>query len=693
MARLSVITLPQLVVCLFSNLSMLHHRDSTQYIGTDRRIAGEVTHFLDIARSTASLNFFNNLSRQSPCPPGFSILPFTTTTLSIIIRAKINRSDNCKNPQRSEENDMSDFDVKIINGTIIDGTGAPGRIANIGIKDGVITELGACDGDATRTIDATGMIVTPGFVDIHTHYDGQVSWDDELSPSCYHGVTTAVMGNCGVGFAPVMEEDRQRLVELMEGVEDIPGSALAEGITWKWESFPEYMDELDSNPHTIDFAMQIPHDALRVYVMRERALADQPATDEDIERMRSLTREAIEAGAVGFSTGRTDNHRAKDGSVTPASEADLRELCGIAEAFVGLDHGVLQGVSDFDLHISRDRFDIEFDIFDKMIAASGNRPMSVSLMQRDQDTEQWRRIIDRAEKAQGEGRDLKLQVAARGIGVLLGLQATFHPFMGYPSYKSISHLPLAERVEKMRDPAFKAQLLSEESESVSGDGSPLPPLADVFLQNIGFIAGRLYRMGDDFDYEPDYTKSLMAEALERETSYLDVIYDALLERDGQELLCFPIYNYLEQNLDNVHTMLTHPLALPGLSDGGAHVGTVCDASFPTFMLTHWTRDRSRGPKLGLERVVQMLTHDTSEHMGFGDRGVLQVGKKADINVIDYEKLRLFAPYMIKDLPAGGQRLIQRAQGYKATLVSGQIVIENDELTAARPGRLVRSGRQ
>ncbi len=587
---------------------------------------------------------------------------------------------------------MAQFDIKIINGTLIDGTGAPRRDTNVGIKDGVIVEVGACEADAERVIDASGHLVTPGFVDIHTHYDGQISWDSKLEPSCYHGVTTAVMGSCGVGFAPVRESDRDRLIALMEGVEDIPGTALAEGLTWEWESLPEYMDAIDSFPHTIDFAVQATHDPLRVYVMGDRAVANEPATDEEIAQMRALVREALEAGAVGFSTGRSDNHLAADGSATPASEADARELCGIADAFKDLNHGVLQGVSDFDLNIARSRFEQEFDIFEKMMDAAHGHPMSISVLQRDQDTDQWRRIFERIEQAQEQGKPLYGQVAARGIGVLLGLQATFHPFMGFPSYKKISHLSLEERVKIMRDPEFKAQLLTEESEKVSGDGSALPALADEFLAHIDFIAMRLYRIGDEFDYEPDYTKSLYYEAMQREVSFLEVIYDSMLARDGKELLYFPLYNYLEQNLDNVHTMITHPYSLPGLSDGGAHVGTVCDASFPTYMIVHWTRDRSRGPKLGLEDVVKMMTHDIANFVGFHDRGEIKVGKKADINVIDYENLRLFAPYIKADLPAGGRRLMQRAKGYKATIVSGEVVIEDDELTGLQPGRLVRLGK-
>ena len=583
------------------------------------------------------------------------------------------------------------YDLKIVNGTIIDGTGADRRGANIGIKDGKIVEVGVCDGDAARVIDAAGAIVTPGFVDIHTHYDGQVSWDPELAPSCYHGVTTAVMGSCGVGFAPVRPTDRDRLVDLMQGVEDIPGTALHEGITWDWESFPEYMSALDAKPHVMDFACQIPHDALRVYVMGDRAVAQQSATEEDIAEMRRLTREALEAGAVGFSTGRTDNHRDAAGQHTPSAEATVQELTGIAAAFEGLDHGVLQAVSDFDMVEDHQRFDMEFDVLEAMAKAGHGHRMSISLLQRIRDTDQWRKIIERAERSTDAGHPIRLQVAARGIGVLLGLQATFHPFMGFPSYKKIAHLPLAERVATMRDPAFKAQVLSETSDKVAGDGSAIPPLADVMLSNLDFVSMRLYRLGDDFDYEPSPTVSVLAQALNAGRKPLDLIYDIMLEDEGRELLYFPIYNYIEQSLDVVHEMLTHPLALPGLSDGGAHVGTICDASFPTFMLTHWTRDR-KTDRLPLERVVHMMTKANAEFMGFADRGVIAPGMKADLNVIDYENLQLRRPHIVHDLPAGGSRFMQDAVGYKATIVSGEVIVEDGALTGATPGRLVRLGR-
>ena len=580
------------------------------------------------------------------------------------------------------------FDLKIVGGTVVDGTGGEPLRADVAVKDGIIVEVGECPGAADRTIDAEGAIVTPGFVDIHTHYDGQVAWDDELAPSCFHGVTTAVMGNCGVGFAPVRASDRQRLVDLMEGVEDIPGAALAEGIPWSWESFPEYMSAIDARPHAIDFAVLVVHDALRVYVMGDRAIADERATDDDIAAMRALAREALEAGAVGISTGRTDNHRAADGSHTPAAEATIAELKGLARALEGLDHGVVQAVSDFDMTTSPDRFDAEFDVLEAMAEAASGHPLSISLLQRNMETGQWLKIIARAEQANARGLDMRLQVAARGIGVLLGFEATFHPFMGFPSYKAIAHLPLPERVARMRDPELKARMLKEKSERIAGDGSPIPPLADHLLANLDFVAMSLWRLGEPVCYEPKREDSLFGEAMRRGVSALEAVYDAMLEGEGKELLYFPIYNYMEGNLDAVHRMLTHPLALAGLSDGGAHVGTVCDASFPSYMLLHWARDRDRG-RIPLEKVVRMLTAENARYMGFSDRGTIAAGKKADLNVIDHARLRLRRPALVRDLPAGGKRLLQRAEGYRATIVSGQIVIEDDALTAHRPGRLVR----
>ena len=580
------------------------------------------------------------------------------------------------------------YDIKITDGTIVDGTGAPRFKGDVGIKDGRIVAVGDCPGAAAEILDAAGAIVTPGFTDLHTHYDGQISWDPDLMPSSIHGVTTAVLGSCGVGFAPVHPADHDKLIELMEGVEDIPGSALAEGITWEWETFPEYMSALDAMPHAIDFRLQVTHDPLRVYVMRDRAVHDERATAEDIAEMRRLLREALQAGAVGFSTGRTDNHRSASGAHTPAAEARAEELVGLAKAFEGLDHGILQAVSDFDMMEGPEPFDGEFDLIEQMAAASG-RPTSVSLMQRDQAPGQWKRIMQRAERATAQGTPIHLQVGARAIGVLLGLETTFHPFMGFPAYKAISQLPLVERVARMRDPALKALMMTQRSEPMAGDGSAIPPLADLLLAQIEQIGMRMFTLGANPNYEPTFAESIGARARGQGESVLSGLYDALLEQDGHALIYFPLYNYIEGNLNNLHTMLTHPLALPGLSDGGAHVGTVCDASFPTFLLTHWARDRAQG--LGLERVVKMQAHDTSRFAGLTDRGTIAVGQKADVNVIDHAHLRLHPHHLVADLPAGGKRLLQLADGYRATLVSGVVIARDGKLTGARPGRLVRVG--
>jgi len=584
------------------------------------------------------------------------------------------------------------YNLIIKNGNLYDGNGGDCYKADIAVKDGMIAKIGHITADADRIIDAANHMVTPGFIDIHTHYDGQVSWDENFEPSVSHGVSTVVMGSCGVGFAPVLEADHAKLIRLMEGVEDIPGTALAEGLTWDWESFPDYMDAIDF-PHTIDFAAQVVHDPLRVFVMGERAVFDESATDEDITRMRDLTREALEAGAVGFSTGRSDVHRSADGQWTPASEASAKELMGIASALKGLDHGVLQAVNDFDLERSdAGAFDREFDLLEEFSAATEGKPFSLSLMQRDFAPKQWTKIIDRVEKANEKGLNMRMQVAPRGIGVILGLQCTFHPFIGFPSYKKISHLSLEKRVEIMQDPSFKAKLLSEKSEKMAGDGTPIPPITDTLLAQIEFISCKMFLLGDNPNYEQSIEQSIYKMAQKDGVPVLDKIYDILLQKNGNEFIYFPIYNYTDLNYGAVHTMLNHPKALLGLTDGGAHVGTVCDASFPTYLLCHWTRDRVQGPQIKLPRAVQMLTADVADYVGFHDRGRLEVGKKANINIIDHANLRLYAPRMEKDLPAGGQRLLQDAKGYMASIVNGVVVVENDRLTGALPGRLVRLGK-
>jgi len=585
------------------------------------------------------------------------------------------------------------YDLKIINGRVLDGNGTEPVLTNIAVRDGIIVEIGDCSEDAAKVVDASGAIVTPGFVDVHTHYDGQISWDEELKPSVNHGVTTAVLGNCGVGFAPCRAEDRDSLIKLMEGVEDIPGTALHEGIQWEWETFPEYMDAIDKRPHTIDFAVLIPHDPVRVYAMGERAVFDQAANDEDIAAMRSIVKEAMEAGAIGFSTGRSDVHKTADGDWTPSSEAGKEELVGIAEAFQGLDYGVLQAVNDFDMVRPEDNFDKEFELMEAYFRASGGRPASMSLMQRDFAPDDWQKIIARSDALNEDGLDISLQVAPRAIGVFNGLNCTFHPVMAHPSYIAIREKSLEERVEIMRDPAFKAQLLSESPVQLAGPGSFVPPLVDIMIGQFPELAEKMFQLDNDgeVDYEQSNETSIAGKARRDGVSVWEKAYDILLQDDGKALIYFPVYNYTEMNYDNVYTMLQHPKALPGLSDGGAHVGTICDASFPTYLLSYWARDRlNKGkPGITLQRAVQMLTADGADYLGLTDRGRIQLGMKADINVIDHQSLALGVPTMIKDLPAGGQRLLQPVTGYRATFVSGEQVVDQDQVLAARPGRLVR----
>ena len=582
------------------------------------------------------------------------------------------------------------FDLIIRGGTVVDGTGSTPFTGDVAVRDGVIVQVGRVSGPARRSIDAHGALVTPGFCDLHTHYDGQASWDAELAPSTWHGVTTVVMGNCGVGFAPVKKTDHERLIALMEGVEDIPGSALAEGLTWEWETFDEYMDALDRVHHAADIVCQVPHDALRVYVMGERAAAGSEATDDDLAQMKDQLAAALRAGAAGFSTGRTDNHRTATGEWTPASEASRRELVALASVLGAEQRGVLQAVNDFDVNREQPDFDAEFGLFDAMVEASGGRPLSISLLQRDRVTEQWREVLAKLQRLDDRGFTARAQVAARAIGVLLGFEATFHPFMGFPSYKEIAHLPLEARVRALRDPARKARILAETTTSVAGDGSKLPPMVDDLLANLDFVAMRTYRLGDPPQYEPTVDDCLYMEAHRREVAPLEVFYDALLEDDGRALLYFPLFNYSGNNLDVIREMLTHPLALPGLSDGGAHVGTICDASFPSFLLSFWGRDRAQG-RIPIERLVRMQARDTARHLGLTDRGELKPGQRADVNVIDLARLTLHRPQLRADLPAGGKRLLQPATGFIATLVAGALVRDDDRMTGVRPGRVVRAG--
>ncbi|MEM7433396.1 MAG: amidohydrolase family protein [Pseudomonadota bacterium] len=583
---------------------------------------------------------------------------------------------------------MSSTNLIIRNGLIVDGDGGEPFIGDVAVCDGIIESVGSVTASAEREIDAEGAVVTPGFIDLHTHYDGQVSWDQELRPSVNFGVTTAVLGNCGVGFAPVRPTDHNRLIALMEGVEDIPGTALHEGIPWTWESFPEYLDAIDSIPHSIDFAVMAVHDPLRVYAMGERAGHEEIATQKDIAVMQGLLAEALQAGAVGFSTGRTDVHRTADGEWTPSSEASREELVGMGQVLAQQNRGVLQLVNDFNLERPGDQFDAEFELIEAMVRASG-RPCSMSLMQRDFAPDQWRQILRETERLNDDGVDFRVQVAPRAIGVFNGLQCTFHPILAQPMYLEIKDKPLAERVAIMRDPDFKARCLADAPVTLAGDGSSVPPIVDRIIGEIDTIAFKLFRLGEQPDYEQSADQSLGAQAQRDGVPVMDKLYDVCLEMDGRQLIYFPIYNYTEFNYDNVHAMLTHPNAMLGLSDGGAHVGTICDGSFPAYLLSHWVRDRQHG-RVELSRAVQMLSADAADYLGVMDRGRLRVGLRADINVIDLENLALTPPKMVQDLPAGGQRLLQEARGFRATLVHGETVVDEDRVTAARPGRLLRA---
>ena len=584
-------------------------------------------------------------------------------------------------------------DLVIEGATVVDGTGAPARAADVAVRDGLIVEVGRITGAARERISAPGAWLTPGFVDLHTHYDGQATWDETFSPSIHHGVTTLVMGNCGVGFAPLKPGPKAAavadLIALMEGVEDIPGVALAEGVRFDWQSFPQYMDALERLPHSLNFLVQVPHDPVRMAVMGERALAQQAATDEDIRAMRAVVREALQAGAVGFSTGRTDNHRTARGQETPASEASMDELTGIARAFEGLCHGVLQVVSDFDLMRDAQRFDAEFDLVEAMARASG-RPLSMTWLQRDPGGEQWKAIRQRVDRAAAQGLALGLQTAVRAIGVIIGLDASFHPFMGFPGYKDVAHLPLTERAAAMREPARKARILAEKSERLSGDGTPIPPLVDLLLARIELIAGRMFPLADPPAYEQPVTASFAARARMRGATALEALYDHFSHGDGTQLVYFPLFNYNEGSLDTVREMLDHPQALVGLGDAGAHVGTVCDASATTFLLTHWVRDRPQG-RLPLERAIHLLSARNARHLGLTDRGTIAPGLRADLNLIDPATLSVGTPHIVRDLPAGGRRFLQKAEGYLGTWVGGACVQRAGAVTSARPGRLVRAG--
>jgi len=564
-------------------------------------------------------------------------------------------------------------DVVIRGGTLVDGTGAEPRRGDLALDGHRIAAVGTVEGRGRREIDAEGLLVAPGFVDVHTHYDGQATWDPELAPSCWQGVTTAVMGNCGVGFAPASPDKHDWLIGLMEGVEDIPGTALAEGLTWEWESFPEYLDALERVPHALDIAAQFPHGALRAYVMGERGANHlEVPTEVEIAEMARLVREGIEAGALGFTTSRTRNHRTVDGEPTPSLTATAPELWGIARALGDAGKGVFEIVCDFA------DFEDEFALIRGMSLQSG-RTVSISLAQTDADPDQWRHLLGRMEQANREGASLRAQVAPRPIGVIMGLESTLHPFVMHPVYREIADLSLDKRVAALHEPARRSRLFEEErGEGPAGVVGPWE---------------RLFAFDDPPDYEPEQSTSIASRARALGVPAGELALDTLLEDGGRAQLYWPVLNYNAFNSDVSREMLLHPLTVPGLGDGGAHVSFISDASFPTYLLSHWARDRKRGERLPLEWLVKRQTRDTAELVGLRDRGILAPGLRADVNVIDFDALRVRRPVMQYDLPAGGKRLVQRADGYRMTFVAGQAIQENGETTGALPGELVRGARE
>ena len=564
-------------------------------------------------------------------------------------------------------------DLEIRGGTVVDGTGSKARRADVAIDGDRISAVGNDVGEGRREIDATGQLVTPGWVDIHTQYDGQVTWVPHLTPSGWNGVTTVVMGNCGVGFAPVRPGQEDYLIQLMEGVEDIPGTALSEGITWGWESFPEYLDALEKMPRSVDVAAQVPHGAVRTYVMGERGAKNEEASPEDIEQMAAIVKEGLEAGALGFSTSRTMLHRAKDGEVVPGTYANDPEVMGIGRVLGEVGHGVFEVASD--LAPEGD----ELAWMSKLGKETG-RPVSFACLQNPIDADQWKRLLEAVDKDRAEGGCLTPQVAQRPAGLLLGWESSFHPFRLHPSYQRLVELEPAERIAQLRDPAVKAEILADTA--VEG------PVAGTTALITGAFQ-MMYPLGDPPDYEPGPEKSIAALAEKAGVPAAEYAYDLMLENAGKQMIYLPLLGYANGDFEAIKAMMLHEHAIFSLSDGGAHCGLICDASVPTYLLTHWVRDRDRGDRIPIEDIVERQTRRTAHFYGMDDRGELTPGMKADLNVIDFDKLHIHAPEMVYDLPAGGRRLIQQIDGYSFTVQSGEVTFENGKPTGALPGKLVR----
>ena len=568
-------------------------------------------------------------------------------------------------------------DIVIRGGSIVDGTGAPASHGDVAIDGDRIVQVGGKAGPGRREVKADGRIVTPGWVDVHTHYDGQATWDPVLAPSSWHGATTIVFGNCGVGFAPVHQQHHQALIDLMEGVEDIPGITLTEGLKWDWESFPDYLDALARLPRTIDIAAQLAHHPLRVYVMGERAIAREHATAEDIEAMARLTEEALKAGAVGFTTSRTDQHKTLAGDLVPGRYAEHEELLAIGKAMGRAARGTFGMLSDFEDEAA------EFGWM-RQVAKDSGRPVWFLLTDRSYDPQRWRRLMDGVRAARADNLPLSAQVAGRPVGLTLGLGTSLNPFGLREAFAEVAKLPPSEMLAKLRTPEMRRLVLSQEASPRLLD--VLPPLS----RQIATRWDRMYPLGESPDYEPPPERSIAALATREGVTPAEYCYDYLVGGDGGRMVYFPVTNYVHGDLEVVRELIEDPHTLLGLSDGGAHCGVICDASLNTTMLAHWVRDRTRGPRMALEYVVKQMTSETANFFGFRDRGRLQPGMKADVNVIDFDGLHLHAPKMIFDLPAGGRRLVQHVDGYDMTICSGTPIFEKGEETGARPGKLVRS---
>ncbi len=563
-------------------------------------------------------------------------------------------------------------DLVVRNSRIVDGTGVDAFMGDIAMSDGRITDVGKVEGRAYRVIDADGRLVTPGVVDIHTHYDGQAFWDPDLSPSCWHGVTTVVIGNCSVGFAPCAPDRRDWLIEMMESVEDIPASALRAGIDWSWETFPQFLDALDRTPRMMDIGTQVPHAAVRAYVMGERGARNEPANPEDIVAMAEIVADGLRAGALGFSTSRTTLHYTADRVPIAGTYASEDELFGIGDALRDLDAGLYEvvpaGVVGEDL--DGPQRDVEWM---RRLAAHIGRPVCMLITQNNSSPEAWREVLDEAAAAQADGAQLVIQVSGRPGGLLFGLDTTYHPLTMCPTFAALRDRPVVEQIARLRDPLVRAAIIEE---------------APVGGTSVVSRWDRMYPFTDPVDYEPGFEQSVAGRAAARGISPVEVILEATINDPGS-LFMMHVTNYAHGDAESVREMLLHPASVLGLADGGAHVATICDSSMPTTMLTHWARDRSRGERLPLEFVVQSQTRDTARLYGLDDRGVIAPGYLADLNVIDFDQLAVRKPELVHDLPGGARRLVQRADGYGATIKRGEVTLEDDELTGVRPGSVVR----